>query len=66
MSDELRQFFLKQREREETIRNAVTDLKEVEAFNEDLGKTNVPLIEAITRYELEDQKLDTALKKRGF
>ena len=66
MSDELRQFFQKQREREQTIARAVVDLKALQSYNDDVGKPDIDLSETITRAELEDQKLDRALAKRGF
>ena len=66
MSDELKQFFTEQRSREKSIHKSIDDLKELQAFNVDIGKTDVSLVETITRAELEDQKLNKALTKRGF
>ena len=66
MSDELRQFFTEQRAREKAIHKSIDDLKELQEFNYDIGKTDVSLVETITRAELEDQKLSKALTKRGF
>lgn len=66
MSDELRAFFQEQRKREQTMHSAIADLKAIESYNKDLGKSDIGLAESITRYELEDQKLDRSLTKRGF
>lgn len=66
MSDELRAFFVEQRRRERTMHTAIQDLRAIESYNQDLGKTDIGLAENITKYELEDQKLDRSLKKRGF
>ena len=66
MSDELRAFFGEQRRRERTMHTAIQDLRAIESYNQDLGKTDIGLAENITKYELEDQKLDRSLKKRGF
>ena len=66
MSAELKQFFVEQRNRERTMKAAIADLKQIEAYNADLGRPDIGLVEAITKYELEDQKLDRGLTKRGF
>ena len=66
MSTELRQFFTEQRKRERTMHSAIEDLKQIEEYNRELGKPDIGLNESIVRYELEDQKLDRVLTKRGF
>lgn len=66
MSDELRAFFIEQRAREKAMHGAIADLKGIETYNRELGKSDIGLTESITKYELEDQKLDKALAKRGF
>ena len=48
------------------MHGAIDDLKGIESYNRELGKPDVGLTEAIVKYELEDQKLDKALTKRGF
>ena len=48
------------------MHTAIQDLRAIESYNQDLGKTDIGLAENITKYELEDQKLDRSLKKRGF
>ena len=66
MSDELRRYFEELRKNDNERKEAISDLKAISEFQAELGEPDNALDEYIVQQDLNEQKLDRALTKRGF
>lgn len=66
MSSALREYFQALRQNDTERKEAIQDLKQINELYNELGEPDSELTEYIVAQELDEQKLDRALTKRGF
>lgn len=62
----MREYFQALRQNDTERKEAIQDLKQINELYNELGEPDSELTEYIVAQELDEQKLDRALTKRGF
>ena len=65
-SEVMTDFYKNLRDNDNQRKAAIADLKQISEFYAELGQPDSQLNEYIVEQELNEQKLDRALTKRGF